>query len=461
MSFSVSRVASCRAAFVGGLCVWVCVLVLLALATTADLASANQMTIFSCHDPAGNGVGHDGWTIARTSDPYMSAVDTCANSNQGSLALELGVSAGGYPNLARIEWVFQAPSWATIAKYTLQVPDSYAYPSTGAGSGQDYVIASDESDPDYDYRNLGGGPRGPVTVQRTPPAPVGAITLNASCDGQNGSCPAGTRISHIDMTAGTIVLNDSTVPSVGALSGSLVSGSPLSGVAEVSFEATDSGPGVYSAWLVVDGQPQPAALLNNNNGWCANLGQTSDGTRSFAHPVPCAKSASGSLTLDTTHMSEGQHTVKLVVDDASGNATTAFSRTVVVGRATNGALGSVARWKVSLKVSPRRVHRHSTIRLIGSVATTPRPSKGKLILLQARDVSSISTGRGHRRHRKRIYSRWITFQALRAKSNGRFSSTYTFRLGGRHTYQFQAVAPAEGQYLNPTGTSKIIAIRET
>jgi hypothetical protein len=33
-------------------------------------------------------------------------------------------------------------------------------------------------------------------------------------------------------------------------------------------------------------------------------------------------------------------------------------------------------------------------------------------------------------------------------------------LGGRHTYQFQAVAPAEGQFRNPTGTSSTITVKE-
>jgi hypothetical protein len=54
----------------------------------------------------------------------------------------------------------------------------------------------------------------------------------------------------------------------------------------------------------------------------------------------------------------------------------------------------------------------------------------------------------------------VTFQAFRARSNGTFSSVYKFKLGGHHTYQFQAVAPAEGQYRNPTGDSSTITVKE-
>jgi hypothetical protein len=309
------------------------VAVVAAFVIPASIAQADQMTVFTCHDPAGHAVGHDGWTIARTGDQHMTAADTCGASGQGTLSLDLGENPSGYQNGARIEWVFQAPSWATIANYAIQVPDSYAYPYAGAGQGQVAMWASDESDPVYDYRNYGGGSWGAGVVQRTPPAPVSAININASCDGATGACPTNVHISHVDVSAATLVLSDATTPSVTNLGGSLASPSTLTGAVEVSFDAADSGPGVYSAWLVVDGNPQPAVILNSNSGWCQNLGQTTDGTRSFAHPTPCAQSTTGSLTLDTTRLADGRHAVKLVVDDAAGNATSAFNAQVTTDNA--------------------------------------------------------------------------------------------------------------------------------
>jgi hypothetical protein len=123
-------------------------------------------------------------------------------------------------------------------------------------------------------------------------------------------------------------------------------------------------------------------------------------------------------------------------------------------------LGSSAKWVVSLKVSPTRVRRHTRIKLTGTVSTNPRPTNGKLIDLQARSAATVWKGHGSHRHRVTVYGKWVTFQALRATTNGTFSSSYTFKLGGNHTYQFQAVAPAEGQYLNPTGTSPISTVHE-
>jgi hypothetical protein len=302
-------------------------------ATLAGSARANELTVFGCHDPAGEAVGHDGWVNMRTGDLDMVAADGCAGAGQGSLSLELLPNFGGYANGARTEWVFQAPAWASIASYTLDLGGSYAIGSTGAGSGQAFVNASDESDPSYDYRNLGAGQQGPWVLSRTPPAPVQSLTLNASCDGASGPCPANNRISALYLTAARILLRDQTSPTIGSLSGNLLPGSTVRGTGEADFGAADSGPGVYSAQLSIDGVPQAPALLDSNGGRCHDLGQAGDGTRSFAHPDPCMQSLSGGVSFDTTALADGEHTIRLTVDDASGNASTAFNGTLTTHNA--------------------------------------------------------------------------------------------------------------------------------
>ena len=58
----------------------------------------------------------------------------------------------------------RAPSGTTIAHYALHVTGSYSQPLESGGAGNDAVWASDESDPNYDFRNLAGGSEGAVTV---------------------------------------------------------------------------------------------------------------------------------------------------------------------------------------------------------------------------------------------------------------------------------------------------------
>ena len=156
-------------------------------------------------------------------------------------------------------------------------------------------------------------------------------------------------------------------------------------------------------------------------------------------------------------------------DGTGGSGSSSSGVTVNVGGGSSSSagsnqgvvlLGSGVKWRVSLRVSPLRVRRRTRIRLSGVVSTAPRPSEGKLIFLQARSVGVVYGGSGRRRHRVVVFGKWVTFQEFRAKGDGTFSSSYTFKLGGRHTYQFLAVAPAEGQFRNPTGTSSTITVKE-
>jgi hypothetical protein len=136
--------------------------------------------------------------------------------------------------------------------------------------------------------------------------------------------------------------------------------------------------------------------------------------------------------------------------------------TITPGAGAGGPLmGSADQWRVSLAISPSHVHRHTLVTLSGRVTTSPRPGSGKLILLQARPLTAAWRGSGRHRHRVTVYGSWVTFNALRAQSSGQFKATYRFRLGGRRRYQFQALAPKEGGWQNPTGSSKSVTVIET
>lgn len=73
----------------------------------------------------------------------------------------------------------------------------------------------------------------------------------------------------------------------------------------------------------------------------------------------------------------------------------------------------------------------------------------------------VWTRRGTHRRRVARYSTWVTFQQVRATASGGFAATYRFKLGGHHVYQFQAVAPAEGQFQNATGRSHAVSVTES
>ncbi len=295
-------------------------------------AQADQLTVFSCHTPDGGAAGDAGWTISRSSDNFLYAGETCSTSGQGAMSLEVGANPVGYTSSSEIDWVDEDPVWATTAKYKIVAYGNYSAGGNAEyqiGMGQTYIGTANElAQGVYDLRDLGNGQWGASTIEKTPSETTRALRINASCDGEWGRCSANTQIAWIDLASVTNVLNDPTYPSVSGISGNLLSAAPLQGEAEAIFTAADKGPGVYSAWIEVDGKAESPVLLDSNNGSCVNLGQTTDGTRSFDSPDPCAETVSGAVSLDTPVLHDGKHSVKILVDDASGNTTVAYTGTI-------------------------------------------------------------------------------------------------------------------------------------
>jgi hypothetical protein len=126
---------------------------------------------------------------------------------------------------------------------------------------------------------------------------------------------------------------------------------------------------------------------------------------------------------------------------------------------TTATRGANTPWKISLKVAPKKVRRHEKITLKGIVRTRPRPQDGKQVYLKARDVA-VHWQRKHTHYKIVGYGKWIIFDAIRTSTAGVFSAVHKFRLGGKHVYQFIAVAPSEGGYRNTPGRSKIITVKE-
>ncbi len=313
----------------------------------------------------------------------------------------------------------------------------------------------------------------------------------SSDDGPNGCNFGSGENPNLKLFGAHLTLADNNLPSGTVTGGALAGNGPITGTQSLAFTAADTDTGVRSVQLLVDGQ----VLAQKDY-----LAQCP-----YTNFVACPSSRSDTISWNTAGVSDGPHELALQITDAATNTVIVDDHTITVGSASNASngtsgangsggttgangtngtngsngetaltvnvtapassqgsvlLGSGVKWGVSLKVAPRRVRRGTKIRLTGAVVTSPRPGSGKLIYLQARSVGSAWRGKGRKRHRITAYGKWVTFQAFRARSNGTFSSVYKFKLGGHHTYQFQAVAPAEGQYRNPTGDSSTITVKE-
>ncbi|MGH2832510.1 MAG: hypothetical protein ACRDK2_07010, partial [Solirubrobacteraceae bacterium] len=101
---------------------------------------------------------------------------------------------------------------------------------------------------------------------------------------------------------------------------------------------------------------------------------------------------------------------------------------------------------ISLRVSPRSVHKGSTIRMSGSVPG-PIPAGGKQIVLQA-----LALGvRG---------AKWQTFNVVRTSHTGKFKANYRFRFAGPAHYRIRAVSRFEQDYPYLANTSPTTLIKE-
>lgn len=328
--------------------------------------------------------------------------------------------------------------------------------------------------------------------------------------------------AQLDLSQATIELANDATPAGSGFSGGLLTPN-ATGTQDLRFTASDSdGPGVQNVTATIDAQPVYDQTPDSNNGECASIGTDPAAVPEYLNTQPCPSTEPVVIPVDTSTLAPGPHQLVVTVTDAAGNTSTVLDQTISTGDQSaggsgsggsgggspgnggaggdggaggsggsaggasggtagtggsgatsvtitllpNGAvagveLGTTAKWRLTLGISPRKVHKHTLIRLTGRVLTSPQPPAGKLIYLQARTVTTGWRGRGRRRHRATIYGAWISFATLRANTNGTYVSSYRFRLGGVHRYQFHAVAPQEGGYRNQTGTTAAITVTES
>jgi hypothetical protein len=121
------------------------------------------------------------------------------------------------------------------------------------------------------------------------------------------------------MYGATVTLSDPTAPTLSAPSGSLwgpgEAGGFHKGTESVAIAAQDVGGGVAHFVLSADGRP------------VASYTAPCDFT--FAQPCPSSTGAQ-TLSLPTTQLSDGKHTLTLVATDAAGNQSTVASEEIVV-----------------------------------------------------------------------------------------------------------------------------------
>ena len=157
-----------------------------------------------------------------------------------------------------------------------------------------------------------------------------SVTLSCSIPDSTWTCsfPAGV---HVRVYGGKLALRDETNPQIsGTASGPLMTDAVVRGTQDLTVNATDTGSGLYRVQLLADNVPALSRIIDANAGKCADVNAANADAYEFAHPVPCRLSAGGTYGFDTTQLPEGTHNLKILVEDAAGNAATVSNRNVVV-----------------------------------------------------------------------------------------------------------------------------------
>lgn len=317
-----------------------CVLLILALCTSS--ARAGTWTLASCTQPDGQPAPTEGWSTSATGavGPDSGDTNTCAQGGDLSAVTSGEAPQGAYEGP---EWVFTAPAGSTIAggsiTATLTSPHGQAWLGTPSAS---YDSADVVANCQY---NLACGQDGTLSGA-FPITHLGGSSLYAVavCVGPYEgatSCPATGGIdAGVYLSSAAIALANSATPAASGFGGTLLSPN-AQGTQELTFLASDpGGPGVYLVTAQIDGKTVYSRTPDNNEGRCIPIGGTG-GTLMFDHSQPCRASESVDLTINTTALANGQHTLKVTVEDAAENASVVYDAPITTQQPSNNSLGAL------------------------------------------------------------------------------------------------------------------------
>jgi hypothetical protein len=270
-----------------------------ALGLAAPVANAGTYIVKTCDN--GN-PSTSGWAPI-SGGAGTGTSHSCGNPG-GGFAASFLTTPGSYAG-----WMFTAPANTDIAGFSLYrafaLPQNQPY-GTGVYSAQTHGSSSGAWG--TVYTNYGGLFYSGVSVESAGGlSGQNQFSIRIDCGG--GSSCSGIGDAGLSVGAADFMLRDNIDPVIVSPSGTLLANGALSGSRSITFSATDQGGGVFRSILLVDGSPVVNKVIDGNGGHC--------NTSAFVQTVPCKLAASDTLSLNTAALSEGTHSVQLIVRDAT------------------------------------------------------------------------------------------------------------------------------------------------
>jgi len=247
----------------------------------------------------------------------------------------LGLSSGATPGTSA-GWTFTAPAGTTIAGLTYERYIGHVFDPRNSWSPAlraDGAIVPGETCLDTvengETCSVGGPPGTGGEPARITGLSAHELSLGIVCQAPaEDECVTGATEHKVwAATYGaTVTLSDPTAPTLSAPSGALwgpgEAGGFHKGTESVTVAAQDVGGGVASIVLSADGRPMETYTAPCNF--------------TFAQPCP-SSTGTQTLTLPTTQLSDGKHTLTLVATDAAGNQSNVASEEITVDNSAPAA----------------------------------------------------------------------------------------------------------------------------
>lgn len=315
----------------------------------ASSAYAGSWIEVSCVNPNQSAAPSEGWTSFVTGGPgYGSNNGTGCAPGSPMFAILSSAAAAGVGSGENLQYT--PPAGSTLIGGSVDVSmfaDGGGYNASGTAVAYTPSFAYDASDVFFQCASglppCSNGTYDFSGVLGLPADRGGSFYIGAGCGGAAGyACDEGGSEgawSLVRVWWANFLLSNEATPTGSGITGTLLDQN-AEGTAELTLDAADpGGPGVYLVTVEIDGNTVYSGTPNSNGGKCVPVG-TSGGALMFDYGQPCPGSESVDLPIKTTALANGQHTLKVVVQDAAGNSAVAYDGTISTKQPAENSLGA-------------------------------------------------------------------------------------------------------------------------
>jgi hypothetical protein len=305
-------------------------------------AYAGQWVEVSCVNPSQSAAPSEGWTSFAAGGGYGSNSGTGCGPGSPMYAILSTDAAVGVGSAETLQ--FTPPPGSRLVGGATDVSmyaDGFGYNASGTA-----VAYS----PEYAYNGTSvffqcahgltpcaNGTNDFAGVLGIPSGRGGNLYLSAGCGGEGGqACNSGGSEgawSLVRLWWANLLLESTSAPTGSGFSGSLLAPG-AHGTADLQLSAADpGGPGVYLVTLQIDGHTAYQGTPDGNAGHCVAVG-SAWGAWMFDYQQPCKQAETVDVPLDTTGLTDGPHTLKVIVTDAAQNSSVVYDGTITTANRT-------------------------------------------------------------------------------------------------------------------------------